>query len=396
MLEEYLVTLLDAFSNMNAHLPQSFSEYRQATDHALQLVVARVLAERELTLLLLRDAPTVDGEMADSLEALFAHFADLARHYLEHAVRLGIARPCRVEWVPEFVIGWRSACCGNGRRARSPSRTCRWRFRKPWISLFWVWFLPQTLARRCAMATMKGKRVLVTGAGAGIGACLAAECAKAGARLLLADLRRDALEEQAAKLRAGGADVSTYVLDISKREEVQGLYEFAKSTFGGLDVLVNNAGIGHSGEMAETSLETWQRLMDVNFWGPLYLTYAFLPDWLAAKKGHLVNVSSGQAFFRLPTWGPYSVVKLALGAFSELLGVELRGAGITVTTVYPFMVNTGFYKGIAAETFGAKLSMKLMPYYSMSPCRPPGGALARPVKAARPASARTRLASAAS
>lgn len=105
LMEDYLAQLLDGFSDMNANLPRSFEEYRRSTEKALERVVAQVLAERELTLLVLRDAPTVDGEMADALEALYAHFVGLARHYLEHAVAKGIARPCRVEWVPEFVIG---------------------------------------------------------------------------------------------------------------------------------------------------------------------------------------------------------------------------------------------------------------------------------------------------
>jgi short-subunit dehydrogenase len=132
-------------------------------------------------------------------------------------------------------------------------------------------------------------------------------------------------------------------------------------------VLINNAGIGHSGEMVETSIETWKRLMDINFWGTLNHVYAFLPWMIENKTGHIVTVSSGQAFFRLPTWGPYATVKLALGAFSEILRFEVRKLGIKVTTVYPFMVNTPFYKDIKGETFGEKLSMKLVPYYSMKP-----------------------------
>jgi short-subunit dehydrogenase len=85
------------------------------------------------------------------------------------------------------------------------------------------------------------------------------------------------------------------------------------------------------------------------------------------RSGHIVNVSSGQAFFRLPTWGPYATIKLALGAFSEMLRFELRKHGIAVTTVYPFMVDTGFYRGIEGETWSQRMSMKLVPYYSMRP-----------------------------
>jgi len=111
----------------------------------------------------------------------------------------------------------------------------------------------------------------------------------------------------------------------------------------------------------------WEKLVNINFWGPLYHIYAFLPDMIAKHRGHIVNVSSGQAFFRLPTWGAYAAIKLAIGAISEILHFEVKKHGIRVTTVYPFMVNTGFYNDVKGETFGARMSMKLLPFYSMTP-----------------------------
>jgi short-subunit dehydrogenase len=109
--------------------------------------------------------------------------------------------------------------------------------------------------------------------------------------------------------------------------------------------------------------------VNVNFWGPLYHVYAFLPQMMARHGGQIVNISSGQAFFRLPTWGAYAAIKAALGVFSEVLHFELRRHGIRVTTVYPFMVNTPFYADITGDTVAGRLSMKLLPYYSMTPER---------------------------
>jgi hypothetical protein len=86
-----------------------------------------------------------------------------------------------------------------------------------------------------------------------------------------------------------------------------------------------------------------------------------------AGKGHIVNVSSGQAFFRMPTWGAYAAIKLAMGVISEILHYELRRYNIKVTTVYPYMVNTGFYKDVETETLGGRLSMLLLPLYSQKP-----------------------------
>lgn len=214
---------------------------------------------------------------------------------------------------------------------------------------------------------LRNRKVLITGAASGIGFCVAKEFADAGCELILTDINATALEPSADKLRKHGATVHTRVMDVSVREQVEALAGWVNETLGGLDILILNAGIGHNGELAETGLDKWKRLMDVNFWGPLYHVYAFLPSFIQRREGHIVTVSSGQAFFRLPTWGAYATIKLALGGFSEMLQVELRKYNIKVTTVYPFMVNTGFYQGIEGDTLAAKLSMKLVPYYSMKP-----------------------------
>jgi NAD(P)-dependent dehydrogenase (short-subunit alcohol dehydrogenase family) len=219
------------------------------------------------------------------------------------------------------------------------------------------------------MKGANGKTVLITGAASGIGLCTAEQFAKAGAILILTDINAQALEAAAEKMRAHGGKVLTRVVDVTNRAQVEALAKWVLDEVGGLDILINNAGIGHQGELADTTMETWQKLVNVNLWGPLYHTYAFLPAMTARGSGHIVNVSSGQAFFRLPTWGAYAAIKVAAGTFSEILHFELAQRGIKVTTVYPFLVNTPFYKEMKGETLAAQLSIKLMPYYSMSPER---------------------------
>lgn len=217
------------------------------------------------------------------------------------------------------------------------------------------------------MTKLKGKRVLVTGAAAGIGLCTAEAFSARGCEVVLTDIDAAALDTALAKVRAHGAVAHGRVVDVTQRAQVEELARWVIDELGGLDVLVNNAGVGYHGELATTSLETWKRLIDVNFWGPLYHTYAFLPHFRQRGGGHIVNVSSGQAFLKLPTWGAYASIKAALGVFSEVLHYEQRKHGVQVSSVYPFMVNTGFYEGIEGHTWAAKLSMKLVPYYSMSP-----------------------------
>lgn len=213
---------------------------------------------------------------------------------------------------------------------------------------------------------MTGETVLITRVGGGIGSCLAEEFAKEGATLVLTDIDGGRLRAAKSRLRRFGNRIYTRRMDSSSRAEADRLASWVRKSLGGLDVLVNNAGIGFIGDLAETGIRDWKRLLGTNLWEPLFHTYAFLPAMKERGAGHIVNVSSGQAFFRRPTWGAYAAIKLALGAFSEILAVELRKSGIRVLTVYPFMGNTGFYGSVRPETWAAKLSMRLVPYYSMT------------------------------
>lgn len=203
----------------------------------------------------------------------------------------------------------------------------------------------------------KNKTVLITGAANGIGKWLAELFYKAGAKLILVD-KDGKVIDLAERLNA-----IYYVADLYQGTE----FAYKLREYGVLpDILINNAGIGHHGEMKDTPLSKWDALNNINLRTPIVLTNSMLDRMIARGSGHIVNVSSGQAFFRLPTWGDYTVSKVAFGAWSELLATEVAKYGIDVTTVYPFMVNTGFYSGVEGETLAAKLSMKLLPYYSMS------------------------------
>jgi short-subunit dehydrogenase len=198
--------------------------------------------------------------------------------------------------------------------------------------------------------------------------CTAEYFANDGAKLILTDIKEDALAEAKQKLLAQGAtSVDTFVVDVSKQDQVDRMAAAVLRAHGRLDVLINNAGVGYMGEIFDTPIAKWRQLVDVNLWGPLYHIYAFLPSMIAAGGGHIANISSGQVFYQLPTWGPYAAVKAALGVMSEILHWEMRKYHIKVTTVYPYMVNTGFYHGIQSDSVVGQLSMKLMPYYSHSP-----------------------------
>lgn len=216
-------------------------------------------------------------------------------------------------------------------------------------------------------ANLKGKLVLITGAAQGIGLHTAAQFADAGSNLILTDINGEKLEEAQRRLAKKGVKVTIYTVNVADKVAVEDLAKEVIKNHGKLDILINNAGIGYHNELEDTSIDTWKKLIDVNLWGPLYHIYAFLPAMKEAGAGHIVNVSSGQAFFRMPTWGAYAAIKLAMGLISEILHYEVKRYGIQVTTVYPYMVNTGFYNDVETGGLGSRLSMLLLPLYSQKP-----------------------------
>jgi NAD(P)-dependent dehydrogenase (short-subunit alcohol dehydrogenase family) len=216
------------------------------------------------------------------------------------------------------------------------------------------------------MSGAHGRVVVISGGAGGIGAALGEEFLSRGDRVVLTDIAPAGLESVRERLNGEGREVYAYPLDVCDRGAVGALASELESRFGGVDVLVNNAGIGHHGMLAETSVDKWRRLLEVNLFGVLHHVDAFLPAMRRRGTGVIANVSSGQAFFRLPTWGAYAAVKAALGVYSEVLHYEVRPAGVHVCTIYPFMVDTGFYEEVEGRSLGARLSMKLVPYYSMS------------------------------
>jgi len=213
------------------------------------------------------------------------------------------------------------------------------------------------------MRSFKNKNVIITGAAGDVGKNLAKKIAKHEANLILSDVNLEGLQELKNDIESTyDTKVRIDGLDITNEQKVKIFSEEVLKEFGSIDLLINNAGIGHYAELAETSIETWKQLLEVNLWGALYHVHAFLPSMIERESGHIVNVSSGQAFFRMPTWGAYAVTKLAMGAYSEVLRHEVKKFNINVTTCYPYMINTGFYNEIPGENFFQKLFPPISSY----------------------------------
>ena len=199
-----------------------------------------------------------------------------------------------------------------------------------------------------------GKWVLLTGAAGGIGKETCLLLAREGCNFVLADIDEGGLERLAAELRSLGSGVLYKKTDVTDKGQIVALAEDVKERIGSIDILVNNAGIGCSAALKDTSDDTWERLLNINFFSAIHMVKAFLPDMIEKGVGQIVNISTGQVFYPVPTWGAYAAGKAALATYSECLTWELKPLGISVTTVFPGLVSTPFYDAVEARNFGQK------------------------------------------
>ena len=195
------------------------------------------------------------------------------------------------------------------------------------------------------MNEMKGQIAIVTGGGTGIGEGVAAALAREGARVVVCGRRAEPLERSLAAIKGAGGDGMAIVADVSKVEDVDRLVFTTLETYGSVDILINNAGIGGSGNIHEHDIDTWDRVMAVNLRGPFLTARAVLPLMRVKKGGHIVNISSESALEHYHGNGAYGVAKHALNALGEYIQRENQESGIRVDTVCPGMVITEMTEG---------------------------------------------------
>jgi short-subunit dehydrogenase len=194
------------------------------------------------------------------------------------------------------------------------------------------------------MAAFAGKVVVVTGASQGIGRALCLELAGQRPRLVLAARDATALEAVAAECRARGAEALVVPTDVGDEAACRALVERAVARFGGVDVLVNNAGMGMLARFEDvTDLSLYERLMRVNYLGSVYPTFYALPH-LERSRGQIVAVSSVAGLAGVPMRTAYAATKHAQIGFFDSLRVELRDSGVAVTVIAPYFVRSEIRK----------------------------------------------------
>ncbi len=182
--------------------------------------------------------------------------------------------------------------------------------------------------------------VAITGASSGIGEATALACARAGAAVALGARRADRIAALAERIGQEGGRAVALPTDVGQESQARAFVERAHSELGGLDVLVNNAGVMLLGPIESAPTEEWRRMIHANVFGVLYCTHAALPLMRGQGSGHIVNVSSVAGRIARAGSGVYNLTKFGVGAFSEALRQETAGAGIRVTLVEPGAVTT--------------------------------------------------------
>ena len=175
---------------------------------------------------------------------------------------------------------------------------------------------------------------MITGASSGIGEAMAREYAKMGAKVVMAARRSEELERIAAEIRNAGGSVAFAACDVTKEEECKHLMEVAVEAFGGIDVLICNAGLSMRALFDDCDLKVLHRLMDVNFWGTVNCTKHAL-KWLQQSKGSLVGISSVAGIHGLPGRTGYSASKYAMTGFLDTIRIENLKKGLHVMTACP-------------------------------------------------------------
>lgn len=204
---------------------------------------------------------------------------------------------------------------------------------------------------------IEGKVVVITGASSGMGEAMAELLSERGAKVVLGARRTELLGALAKRIKEAGGDVAWLQMDVTRRDDVQRLADLAVTTFGRLDVMINNAGISQLQRMEDLDVEGWEQMIDVNVKGVLYGIAAALPIFKSQGSGHIINIISTAGISIVPTMGVYAGTKNAVRTISEALRQESAGRW-RVTGISPGFVATEFISNIKNESMRTAIQKK--------------------------------------
>ena len=199
---------------------------------------------------------------------------------------------------------------------------------------------------------LEGRRAVVTGGSRGIGAAIARELSSEGCAVLVCARGAEAVEEFAEQLRDAGGRAWAAACDVAEEAAVRALATTAVETLGGVDILINNAGIAPSAPLKAQTLEDWERVFAINMTGTFLCTREFLPGMRAAGWGRVVNVASVAGKVGMPYIAAYAATKHAVLGFTRAVAAEVAADGVTVNAVCPGYVDTAMTNGSVERIVG--------------------------------------------
>jgi NAD(P)-dependent dehydrogenase (short-subunit alcohol dehydrogenase family) len=211
---------------------------------------------------------------------------------------------------------------------------------------------------------VKGKVFLVTGGGSGIGRNLVLDLVNRGAEAAIADISEKGLKETVALAGDLGSKISTHIVNCTDKKAVEALPEKVITHHGAIDGIINNAGIIQPfSNINDLEYDVIERVVNVNFWGQIYVTKAFLPYLLKRPEAHIVNISSMGGFFPFPGQTIYGATKAGVKLFTEGLSSELSDTNVKVTVVFPGAIETNINvnSGVKLEVDSSGVSGLLKP-----------------------------------
>jgi NAD(P)-dependent dehydrogenase (short-subunit alcohol dehydrogenase family) len=203
-------------------------------------------------------------------------------------------------------------------------------------------------------------RSIITGGGSGLGRALAMELGGRGARILIADVNEAGGTETVRMLTDAGVQAHFQACDVRDAAQVEALAEAADSTIGGVDLMVNNAGVAVTGKIGEVSLEDWRFIVDVNLLGVVHGCHTFAPRFVQQGRGAFLNVASAAGLLCPPDMGPYNVTKAAVVALSETLHAELGPKNVGVSVLCPTFFETNLMQTSRGPERHRSMATKMM------------------------------------
>jgi NAD(P)-dependent dehydrogenase (short-subunit alcohol dehydrogenase family) len=204
----------------------------------------------------------------------------------------------------------------------------------------------------------RGRVAAITGAGSGIGRALAVDLSRRGAHLALSDVDETGLAETVGLAEGAGVKVTSARVDVADRDAVHAWADAVAAEHGSVNLIFNNAGVALGATVEGMSYEDFHWLMDINFWGVVHGTKAFLPHLQASGEGHVVNISSVFGLLSIPSQSAYNAAKFGVRGFTDALRMELEiePCGVSATTVHPGGIKTNIAKNARMDESVTKLA----------------------------------------